>query len=92
MRAQLLTMFSTVKGIANMESKPWYLSKTIWGLIVAALAMLLSWRFGVKIGDEGMVTDTLIDAASKVAETVGVLVAAYGRIKANTTITVRKAA
>lgn len=69
-----------------MESKPWYLSRTIWGLAVAAGAMLLQWRFGVKIGDQGMVTDTLVDAAGKVAETVGVLIAAYGRIKASTTI------
>ena len=73
-----------------MESKPWYLSRTIWGLIVAAVALLLQWRLGIKIGDQGMVTDTLVDAASKVAETVGVLVAAYGRIKANTTITTVK--
>jgi hypothetical protein len=90
MRAKLQAIVSTVKGIANMESKPWYFSRTIWGLIVATAAMLLQWRLGVKIGDQGMVTDTLIDAAAKVAETVGVLVAAYGRIKANTTLTTAK--
>lgn len=73
-----------------MDSKPWYLSKTIWGLAVAAAAMLLQWRFGVKIGDQGAVTDEAVNAASAVAQTAGVLIAAYGRIRASTTLTVAK--
>ena len=70
-----------------MESKPWYLSKTIWGLVVAAAAMALQWRFGVRIGDQGVVTDELVNAVSKVVETAGVIFAAYGRVKANTALT-----
>jgi hypothetical protein len=73
-----------------MESKPWYLSKTIWGLAVAAAAMLLQWRFGIKIGDQGAVTDEVVNAASACAQAAGVLLAAYGRIKANTTLTAAK--
>ena len=73
-----------------MESKPWYLSKTIWGLAVAAAAMLLQWRFGVKIGDQGAVTDEAVNAASAVVQAAGVLIAAYGRIKANATLTAAK--
>ena len=72
------------------STKAWYLSKTIWGLAVAAAAMLLQWRFGVKIGDQGAVTDEAVNAASAVVQAAGVLIAAYGRIKANATLTAAK--
>ena len=72
------------------STKTWYLSKTLWGLAVADAAMLLQWRFGVKIGDQGAVTDEAVNAASAVAQAAGALLAAYGRIKANTTLTTVK--
>ena len=37
-----------------MESKPWYLSKTIWGLAVAAAAMLLQGRRYRRGGERGL--------------------------------------
>ena len=69
-----------------MESKPWYLSKTLWGLAVAAVAMLLQWRFGIKIGDQGLVTDEVVNVASSIVQVIGVGLAAYGRVKATTTL------
>ena len=59
-----------------MQEKPWYKSKTIWGSIVAVLA-LAAGAFGYEVGPEaqGEIVTALIGV-------VGGGFAIYGRVKA----------
>ncbi|QDP59291.1 MAG: hypothetical protein Tp136SUR676911_30 [Prokaryotic dsDNA virus sp.] len=62
------------------DSKKWYQSKSVWGGIVALLAVLLG-AFGYSItGDD---QSLLIDSLSIIGGAVGSLVAIYGRVKAS---------
>ena len=57
-------------------TKPWYLSKTIWGIIVAFAGFIANQFFKVQIPD----------LTSDIATIVGLVIALYGRIKAETVI------
>jgi len=57
-------------------NKAWYKSKTIWGSIVAILA-LVAGAFGYSVGQEAQA-----EIVSAVIGVVGGLFAIYGRIKA----------
>nr|WP_298100717.1 hypothetical protein [uncultured Shinella sp.] len=61
------------------ETKPWYMSRTVWGALIAITASLAN-AAGVEIkaGDEGELADLLVSAAG----TIGGLIAIYGRISA----------
>ncbi len=61
------------------ESKPWYLSKTVWGAALAILASLLH-PAGVEIGveEQGALADQLVAFCGA----AGALLAVYGRISA----------
>ena len=59
-----------------MTEKPWYKSKTIWGSIVAVLA-LAAGAFGYEVGPEAQ--EEIVTAVIGV---VGGALAIYGRIKA----------
>lgn len=63
----------------NDDAKAWYLSRTVWGALIAILASLAN-AAGVEVtaGDEGELADLLVAAAG----TLGGLVALYGRISA----------
>jgi hypothetical protein len=61
------------------DTKQWYLSKTVWGGLIAVLASLLQ-ATGVDI-DPGM-QDALADHLVALAGAVGGLVAIYGRFAA----------
>lgn len=63
----------------NDDVKAWYLSRTVWGALIAILASLAN-AAGVEVtaGDEGELADLLVAAAG----TLGGLVALYGRISA----------
>jgi hypothetical protein len=77
---------TTVKGISAVENKPWYLSKTIWGAVVAFLGVVmpkLASALGASPGDQA---DTLVNIASGVVGLVGTTLAIYGRYKATATI------
>ncbi|MUO82165.1 hypothetical protein GOZ78_00140 [Agrobacterium vitis] len=65
------------------DGKPWYLSKTVWGALVAILASVLHLG-GVELGvlEQGQLTDGLVALAGS----VGGLVALYGRLVASHTI------
>jgi hypothetical protein len=82
------------------KTKPWYLSKTIWGIIVAAIGFAFS-KFGVEVSlptnldfENGKAYIEAVKAAkgsweSLVAvgmQVVGWALALYGRIKADTKI------
>lgn len=59
-----------------MSEKPWYKSKTIWGSIVAVLA-LVAGIFGYQIGP-----DAQAEIVTGLVGVVGGAFAIYGRIKA----------
>lgn len=59
-----------------MNEKPWYKSKTIWGSIVAVLA-LIAGAFGYSVGPEAQ--EEIVTALIGI---VGGGFAIYGRIKA----------
>lgn len=83
------------------ETKPWYLSKTIWGIVVAAAGFALQ-KFGVSEPvlpanpdfEAGKAFVEAVKAAKGSVESliavgmqvVGFLLALYGRIKADTKI------
>jgi hypothetical protein len=62
-----------------VDEKPWYLSKTIWGSLVAIAAAIAS-AFGMPLG--GDLQAQLVEALLQVAGAVGGLVAIYGRLTA----------
>lgn len=62
-----------------IESKPWYLSKTVWGAGLAVFASALHLA-GVEIGleEQGALADGLVALCGA----MGALLAIYGRISA----------
>lgn len=86
----------------NMESKKWYQSKTIWGIVIAFVGYLLSNKLGVSGIDVPNSSDleeiqkyyeqvvatkgNLSDLIGVILSIIGSLVALVGRIKAETTL------
>ena len=68
-----------------MDGKPWYLSKTLWGLIVTVLGIVFP-KLPIK-DNSGFLTDQLVQVAGNVAATIGIALAAYGRIKSTGPLT-----
>lgn len=56
--------------------KPWYLSKTIWGIIIAAAGLISKTFFNALIPD----------VSSEIVEIIGLGLALYGRLKAENLI------
>jgi Mg2+ and Co2+ transporter CorA len=65
----------------SSDVKPYLDSLTIRGLIVVVLGFLAS-HFGVDVAPEA-VADKAIDVAAAVMQVVGIVVAAYGRVRAD---------
>lgn len=63
------------------NSKQWYLSKTVWGALIAILASILH-AAGIDFDAAGQ--DMLADNLVTLAGAVGGLVALYGRMRAQT--------
>jgi uncharacterized membrane protein len=63
--------------------KPWYLSKSIWGGIVAVAASLAG-LFGITMGadDQAAITDAILQATGAAAAAFAI----FGRIAARTRI------
>lgn len=61
------------------DSKPWYLSKTIWGSLIAMLAGIGS-AFGLDLDVPSQAN--LVDAILKLVSVAGSLLAVYGRFAA----------
>lgn len=59
-----------------LETKGWYLSKTIWGVIISFLALIAKTFFNVYIPD----------FSGEIVEILGLALALYGRIKAEVKI------
>ena len=68
----------------NAETKQWYLSKGVWGGIVAAVIGVLS-MFGV--GAVNAEQETITELIMQIVSVIAGIVAVYGRITANKNIT-----
>jgi len=69
-----------MKGFIMMnDSKQWYLSKTVWGALVAILASLLQVS-GIDFDAAGQ--DQLADNLVALSGAIGGLIALYGRMSA----------
>lgn len=63
----------------NDDVKAWYLSRTVWGALVAILASLAHGAgLQVTAGEEGELADLLVAAVG----TIGGFIALFGRISA----------
>lgn len=85
-----------------METKKWYYSKTIWGVLIALLGFVLNQmlKVDIKLPDSDVltpadiqnvkdaVTNSHSDFMSIVMVVVGALLAVYGRFKATTKVTI----
>jgi hypothetical protein len=67
------------------QQKPWYKSKTLIGLIVAAVG-----AFAPKYAPLLDLVGPALDAVGQVATVGGLAIAGYGRVKANTQVTLKK--
>ena len=76
-----------MKGIANVENKPWYLSKTIWGAVIGVAAGGLALAgHGLSSDAQTWLADEVVQVIEAGATVVGGLLAIYGRVRAETRI------
>ena len=68
-----------------MENKIFLKSKTIWGVVIAALPALLP-AFGLTMADDGL--SLISQLGDAVLQAVGLGLAAYGRFVAKTGVSV----
>lgn len=70
--------------MATDESKPWWMSKAVWGTIIG-FGVLIASRFGI----EGLEAEkeNLVDWVVSVAGAVAAALAIYGRLKASQKLT-----
>ena len=66
-----------------VEEKPWYLSRTIWGSLVAVTAALAGLA-GIAV--DGAMQTQLADALLELVAAAGALVAIWGRLNATNII------
>ena len=70
-----------------MDSKPWYLSRGVWGGIVAAVAGVLALLGRSLPADAvGPLTDDVMRIVEGLAAVIGGALAIYGRVKAQTPV------
>jgi len=71
-----------------VETKPWYTSKTLWGIVIAGVALVLGWLgkpdAAANLGAEQAEITSIID---RLVVLVGLAIAAYGRVVAKSKIT-----
>ena len=74
--------------LAPVETKPWYKSATLYGIAIAAVALLLGWIGQPEVAANLQVEQvSIMEIVDKVAVIVGLAVAAWGRLTAKTVIT-----
>lgn len=72
-----------IKEYDMLDIKNWYTSKTMWGIIISLVASLLN-NFHIIMNDAAQTA--AVDMIVQVVQYGGLLLAGYGRIKANTII------
>jgi len=70
----------------SAKGKDFFLSKSNIGVLVILLGIILD-KFGVSIGDTELLTEQLSEAISAGMQSVGAILAIYGRLRADTPIT-----
>jgi hypothetical protein len=65
------------------DDKQWYLSKTVWGALLALGASVLQFT-GIQVGAADQ--SSIADSAVAIAGAVGSLIAVYGRVSATSAI------
>jgi len=73
------------KVLGCMDTKAWWQSKTVWGVILTVVGMVLA-HWHVSFITDDATSTTVDDFAGKVGELAGPALSLYGRLKANTTI------
>lgn len=71
-----------------METKSIFLSKTVWGAVIAASPAILA-LFGYRVSDSAAFTSGAEDVVNSVVTLVGAAVAVYGRLVATKNLVVR---
>ena len=66
------------------QSKPWYTSKTIWGVLISLAGKAVAGVFGLEITEEDTVrfTDGIVPLISIAVSVGGDIFAWYGRVSA----------
>ena len=71
-----------------MDSKPWYMSKTVWGGLLSIVGIACP-RAIAALGGSDAAADQIITVVGAGVTLVGGILAIYGRVKASTTIGLR---
>lgn len=69
------------------DTKPWWQSTSIWGSVVAIIAMVASF-FGFTLDADAQ--QTVLTIITEIVGVVGAAIALIGRIRAKTTVTLTK--
>lgn len=66
-------------------NKSWYVSKTIWGVVIMVIAsgLQISGVATISETEQATLIDQILKVASVLGEAFGAALAIYGRIKAN---------
>ncbi len=70
-----------------MDAKSFLKSRTVWGVIVAALGVAFGWTEQT----QSLIATDVVDIIDKSLTVAGLVLAVYGRVKAETAITWRGA-
>ena len=71
-----------------MDTKPWYKSKAIIGSVVTtACLILMVFKVGVSPAEQEQVTDRIVQVVEAAGAFIGVALAIWGRIKAESKLT-----
>lgn len=67
-----------------IDDKAWYMSKGVWGGVIAFLGVIATRFFGIQINadDQIIITNYLVTGIGQGAAMIGGLLAIWGRIKA----------
>lgn len=70
-----------------LPDKKWYASKTLWGIVIAGVAIALGWAGKPEIAANVQIEqESVLLIVEKIAAIVGLLLALYGRLVAKTTL------
>ena len=72
-----------------MDNKPFWKSKTLWGVVITAVAFIARLVFKAEVPEDfqATATDQAIEAVTAVSILVGTILALFGRAKADTKLT-----
>jgi uncharacterized membrane protein len=71
-----------------MESKAWYLSKTVWCAVIAVAGLVFP-KIITALGGTDAATDQVLSIVGAIVILVGDVGVIYGRLKATTTLTAK---